>query len=137
MRHKMCQFGGMNELTGLSQALQEGSGRGLLAEYGIAVEGTPEALAEVRRLLVGKPIGQAMILIAEQGRQFGIRLFMTSQFDEQLFLKNAARFGMDDEEAVVFAISLMPQPGATPKLNADIRPPRLDFSLPNKGQPRR
>jgi len=137
MHRELCEPCRVNELTGPSEALQEGGGPGLLAEYGIAVEGTPDALAELRRLLAGKPIGQAMLFIAQQGRQFGVRLFMTSQFDEQLFLENAARFGMDDEEAVVFAISLTPQPGATPKLNADIRPPRLDFSLPNKGQPRR
>ncbi|MFX4084294.1 hypothetical protein ACKU27_04235 [Sphingobium yanoikuyae] len=125
MHRELCERRTMNELTGLSQALQEGGGPGLLAEYGIAVEGSPEALATLRRLLVGKPIGQALVLIAQFGRQYGIRLFTTSQFDEHLFLKDAARFGMDYEEATMFALNLIPQPGAVPKLSSEIRPLHL------------
>ncbi|WP_147373626.1 hypothetical protein [Hephaestia caeni] len=125
----------MHETTGLSQALQDGGRPGLLAEYGISVEGTPEALIELRLLLAGKPIGRAMVLIAEQGRHYGVRLFATSQFDEQQFLQNAARFGMNGDEAVIFALNLRPQPGSTPKLSADIRPLRLDRTLVQQRSP--
>lgn len=135
MSRKLCQPCRMNEVINLSQALQQNDRPGLLAEYGISLEGTPEALAELLRLLVDKPIGQAMLLIAEQGRHYGIRMYTTSQFDEELFLKDAARFGMDGDQAVLFALNLTPQAGATPKLIADIRPPRLHHSVVQKRPP--
>lgn len=95
----------MNERTALT-----GARSGLLAEYGIDAQGTPEALAELRRILADRPVGEALVLIVEQGRKYGLRLFATACFDERVFVRDAARFGMDDIQARRFMQNLVPGP---------------------------
>lgn len=127
MGRNICQACGVNEIAGPSQLLQQRDGPGLLAQYGIIVEGAPEALDTLRRLLRGKPIGEALVLIAEQGRHYGLRLFSSPLFDEQLFLKDAGRFGMDGEQAICFVRNLTPRlaPADAPCLDRSVAQKRL------------
>jgi len=74
----------VNEIAKTWQDTPDG---GLLAEYGIDVQGTPEAVAEV-------------------GRKYGVRLFMSALFDERAFVDDAAQFHMTEQQARCFALNL-------------------------------
>lgn len=78
----------------------------LLSQYGVSVEGPPEGLVHMADLLADFPVGRAMLLIAERGREYGVRLFATERFDELIFLENAACFGLDREQARLFVLNL-------------------------------
>lgn len=65
----------------------------MLTEYGIAVRGEHEDLMNLAQILADRPVGEAMVLIAEQGRQYGVRLYKTPEFDVDKFFNDAGRFG--------------------------------------------
>lgn len=87
--------------------LQKMPGAGLLHEYGIDVEATPDALAEMATMLGNRPTGEAMLLIAERGRKYGVRLFASPRFDAVSFVQDAPRFGMNQQQARRVALNLM------------------------------
>lgn len=95
-------------MNDISAPLTYRRGSGLLAEYGIAVKGKSEAILSIGEMLADKPLGAALVLIAEQGRHYGVLLFATPTFDEQLFRDDAERFGMDFYQAKHFVESLRP-----------------------------
>lgn len=86
------------------------AGPGLLAEYGIDVAGSSEDVASLGRMLAERPMGEVLVLIAEQGRKYGVRLYASVRFDQRTFEMDAARFGMTFQQARIVSLNLVRYP---------------------------
>jgi hypothetical protein len=80
--------------------------KGILEKHGIIVDGTPNAVSQLGKMLSLLPVGRAMVLFAEMGRKYGVRLRATPAFDEVAFLHEMKRYGMTQIEVQCFARNL-------------------------------
>lgn len=89
---------------------------GMLAQYGIVLDGDIRedgpslGRAALVKAFTHSPPGDALLLIAETGRKYGLQLYKTAKYDKDRFLRDAWRFGLNEQQAQLFTYNLKEQP---------------------------